>query len=221
LIVIQILCLLHRTAALQARRVSVEPVDKFAWEAIIGEILLAFSVRKGSQQLGLGLQAVLMSGRSSSFAPYRNALKAISLRTGTPLSTLIISFGILHELTAIAPLVGIFYGSRALGIGERAVNIMVREDPEEGGGGGGLGWLRGKFRGWVEEGDRWAKRVGTRYGIFGFPKSPSSPPNPGQHQNESARESSGDNGASQRVSERIAGDVANAVVAYAITKVRL
>ena len=155
-----------------------------------------------------------MSGPPSRFAPYRNALNAISSRTGTPLPSLIASFGILHELTAIGPLVGTFYGSRALGIGERVVKLVVQEEVE----GREAGWLKSKFRAWIEEGDRWAKRVGTRYGIFGFQKTPS----PGPSKEEKAQgEGLEAMALTEHVSERIAGDVANAVVAYAATKARL
>jgi hypothetical protein len=126
---------------------------------------------------------------SSRLFPYKLALKELSQRTRTPLPSLIVSFGILHELTAIAPLVGVFYASRAAGIGESVVNAIE---------GGESNWVKDKCREWAGEGEKWAERLGKRYGVFGFEK-----------------------GITAEVKGKIAGDVANAVVAYGATKVRL
>lgn len=128
---------------------------------------------------------------------YRNALAAISTRTGTPLSSLIVSFAVLHELTAIAPLVGVFYAARSLHVGERVVNQFTPDagQPTE--------WMTDQLSKWVDEGEKWTYRVGHRYGIFGFEKG--TPP---------------DHGESRHLSGQLAGDVANAVLAYAATKVR-
>jgi hypothetical protein len=135
---------------------------------------------------------------SPRFAPYKNALTALSVRTGTPLPSLILSFAILHELSAIVPLVGIFFAARGLGVGERVVNQFVhRPQPENG------GWMTGQFTQWLDEGEQWAGRVGRRYGIFGFEK--------GQPV------SQGDD--THRLSGKLAGDVANAVLAYGAVKV--
>lgn len=138
---------------------------------------------------------------SSRFAPYRNALAAISTRTGSPLSSLILSFAVLHELTAIVPLVGIFYAARGLHVGERVVNQLTRDDdpdarPQ-------TGWVTSQLSQWVDEGEKWANRVGRRYGMFGLEK--------GTHV---------DQGNSPRLSGQLAGDLANAVLAYGATKVR-
>ncbi|GLB37719.1 putative hypothetical protein FLILHELTA [Lyophyllum shimeji] len=147
-----------------------------------------------------------MSSRpQGQFAAYRNALTALSARTSTPLPSLILSFGILHEITAIVPLVAVFYGSRTLGIGEGLIGVIVSKDPaapstED-------DWLRGTVRTWVEEGDAWAGRVGRRYGIFGYEKRTPGAPEPPVE--------------SSQPSGRIAGDVANAIVAYGVTKALL
>jgi hypothetical protein len=122
-----------------------------------------------------------------SFERYRDALNALSIRTRTPLPSLIASFAVLHELTAIASLVGIFFGARALGVGERVVQSVIN-DPRP-------GWIREKCRTWVVDGESWARRVGKRYGVFGLEK---------------------DDGSARG---HLAGDVANAVVAYGMTKV--
>ncbi|KAF8070726.1 hypothetical protein FPV67DRAFT_1413187 [Lyophyllum atratum] len=141
-------------------------------------------------------------GPQGHFAAYRNALNALSARTGTPLPSLLLSFGILHEITAVVPLVAVFYGSRTLGIGESIINAIVPKDAttlsaED-------DWLRGVFRTWVEEGDAWASRIGRRYGVFGYEKRiPGTQELPSQ---------------SSHLSSHIAGDVANAIVAYGVTK---
>lgn len=112
----------------------------------------------------------LMSTRRNGRFEYRIALNALSARTGTPLPSLLLSFAVLHEITALVPLVGVFYGARTLGIGEAVIDRIVPSDPQllsEG------DWLRGTLRRWVEEGDKWASKVGQRYGIFGFEKLPS------------------------------------------------
>lgn len=135
---------------------------------------------------------------------YHNALTSLSARTGTPLPSLILSFAVLHELTAIIPLAGIFFASRQLGLGERVVGQFVhsnavRHEPS---------WLNDHLTQWVGEGERWAERVGRRYGVFGFSKG--QPP-----------VSAADDIQPRRVSSVIAGDVANAVLAYAMVKVLL
>lgn len=143
-------------------------------------------------------------------AAYRQVLTAIAARTGTPLPSLILSFGILHEVTAVVPLVGIFYGSRALGIGERVVSAIVEDKTHNNAisthDESRRSWGKQKLKSWMEEGDRWAIRVGRRYGIFGYEKR-----NPGTV--DDIEEMAG-------VSGHIAGDVANAILAYGATKVR-
>jgi hypothetical protein len=141
---------------------------------------------------------------STRFGPYRDALNAVSIRTRTPLPSLLVSFAVLHELTAIIPLVGIFFGARSLGVGERLVRTVTEDStsPED------SGWIRERCRTLVGDGERWAKRVGTKYGIFGFHKDI------GQLANVYNAQESSTYG-----SGRIVGDVANAVVAYGVTKV--
>lgn len=138
---------------------------------------------------------------SSRFAPYRNALASISTRTGSPLPSLIFSFAVLHELTAVVPLVGIFYTARGLQVGERVVNQFARSDGPDAG--SRTGWLNSQISQWVDEGEQWASRVGRRYGVFGFEKGV-----PADHDD------------NHRLPGRLAGDVANAVLAYGATKVR-
>ncbi|KAJ7287196.1 hypothetical protein C8J57DRAFT_1283163 [Mycena rebaudengoi] len=124
-------------------------------------------------------------------ARYREALASLAAKTRTPLSSLVVSFGILHEATALVPLVALFYASRSLGLGERAVAALP--PPQSG------TWASQKLRTWVDDGERWAGRVGSRYGVFGMEKGGKPEPRLGA----------------------LAGDVANAVVAYAATKALL
>ncbi|KAG0701901.1 hypothetical protein DFH29DRAFT_875545 [Suillus ampliporus] len=133
-----------------------------------------------------------MSNSGRRFAPYRNALTAISARTGAPLPSLIFSFAIVHELTAIVPVVGIFYTARSLGAGERVGSVDDQS------------WVNTQLRSWFNEGEQWAGRVGRRYGIFGFEK--------GQLV---------DQAPTSQLGEKLAGDVANAVLAYGAVKALL
>ncbi|KAF7315171.1 hypothetical protein MIND_00031500 [Mycena indigotica] len=124
------------------------------------------------------------------FDRYRAALGSIAARTGAPVSSLVISFGILHEITAIVPLVGLFYAGRSLGVGERIVGSLPEKSDN---------WVVEKCRTWVDDGREWAARVGKRYGAFGLQKGEQLPALP----------------------DHLAGDVANAVAAYAATKALL
>lgn len=150
-----------------------------------------------------------MAGPSGRFATYRTRLAAISARTGAPLPSLFLSFGILHEITAVVPLVCFFYGARTSGIGERVVSSVIGNDNSNNDSDGPrqLSYSKQKMRAWLQEGDRWAIRVGRRYGIFGYEK----------------REAGTKDDVEEmaKVSGHLAGDVANAVLAYGLTKVCL
>lgn len=121
------------------------------------------------------------------------------------------SFLVLHEITAIIPFVGVFYASRALGVGEQVVESMTRDD-ENGDAAREAGLIKKKTREWVDEGGQMAQRLGYRYGLFGIEKGERGVVNSG------GEETSGSK--STVVGTKIAGDVANVVVAYAVTKVR-
>ncbi|TDL19018.1 hypothetical protein BD410DRAFT_792632 [Rickenella mellea] len=139
-----------------------------------------------------------MESRKGKFARYDSVLRSVSARTGTALPSLVFSFAILHEVTALVPLAGFFLLSRSFGVGERVVQYVQSADRDE------PSWMIRKSQHWIDEGEQWASRVGTRYGILGFQK--------GDQRLESR---------SSGISGRIAGDVANAVVAYGMTKALL
>ncbi|KAH9925941.1 uncharacterized protein BXZ73DRAFT_49782 [Epithele typhae] len=146
-------------------------------------------------------------------SPVRAALRAISQRTRTPLPSLILSFGIIHEVTAIFPLAGFFFTARAFGVGETVVRAITLPTPsDEPGEDGGIatqirdGAVGQRLREWMAEGETHVEKVGRRHGWFGFEKG--STPSPQAVSNTEAA----------TVSGKIAGDVANAVVAYALTK---
>ena len=112
---------------------------------------------------------------NSKFAPYRQALAAVSQRTRTPLPSLVLSFAVLHELTAIVPVVGFFFGARALGVGEGVVRALAPPpgvDAEAAGVAAHIrdSWAGARMREWMVEGEVRAERVGRRYGLFGFEK---------------------------------------------------
>jgi len=147
-----------------------------------------------------------MSARSRQ--GYKNALGSLAARTGTPLPSLIISFAVLHEITAIVPLAGIFFGAKYLGVGERLVEFVraeVHTDATSPSQPSTTEWAQKKVETWIDEGEVWAEKVGRRYGLFEYPKTLKGvnfEPTEGERK------------------PGVAGDVANAVFAYTATKVR-
>ncbi|PSR76113.1 hypothetical protein PHLCEN_2v8663 [Hermanssonia centrifuga] len=151
--------------------------------------------------------------RNSRFNPYRQALQAISARTGTHLPSLVVSFAVLHELTALVPLAGFFFGARALGVGEGIVQAISSESTNEKGHSGN--WAKARCREWVDEGEQCAEKVGRRYGVFGFEKRGT-----GKDRETFTQDTAGADGVEDTMSARLAGDAANAILAYGVTKVR-
>lgn len=146
-------------------------------------------------------------GKGSVVARYRTTLAALSARTGTSLPALVTSFAVLHEATAIAPLIGVFYACRTFGVGERVVGYMREAGIDSG---AGESWAAAVGERWMTEGEQWAGRVGRRYGIWGFEKGSKVP-------DETSTSSSS---STSTATTGVAGDVANALVAYCATKVR-
>lgn len=139
-----------------------------------------------------------------------------SLRTRYPHldpASLVTSFLVLHELTAIVPLFLGFYALKTLGVGEQIVHAVAVDDTAP----GERGWWQGKMAGWVQEGDKQAEAIGRRYGAFGFEKE--------TREQREARKSLAvtemDAGAAVPggTAARLGGDVANLVAAYLLVKV--
>lgn len=133
--------------------------------------------------------------RQSRFAPYKAALDALSTRTGTPIPSLALSFAVLHEATAILPVIGLFYTCRALGAGDAAVRYIHSHRVSQTEGFDSSILSRANI--YLEEGEARAARFGKRYGLWGL----------------DSEENEAETGLN------LAGDIANAAVAYGITKV--
>ncbi|KAM0755952.1 hypothetical protein T439DRAFT_295970 [Meredithblackwellia eburnea MCA 4105] len=124
-----------------------------------------------------------------------------TLRTKYPNSdpaSLLLSFLFLHELTAIIPLGLGFWGLRALGVGDKALQWAL-EGTE------GSFWFKSQLREWIAEGEARAERIGKRYGRFGYERE--SPDERAERQGQLVGE-----GVSPAY--KATGDVANLAVAY-------
>ena len=146
-----------------------------------------------------------MSARSRQ--GYKSALGSLAARTGTPLPSLIVSFAILHEITALVPLIGICLGAKYLGVGERLVESIRAETHTDAASSNRppmTEWARKKVGTWITEGEVRTERAGRKYGVFGYPRTP---------KGVKYEPTEGERGPG------VAGDVANVVLAYTATKV--
>lgn len=132
--------------------------------------------------------------------------------------SLLISFVILHELTALIPLVGLFALLKGLGVGGAIVAWVVDETSEAGE--GRSGW-RTTAKEWLTESERKAERVGRRYGWFGWEKETRE-----EREERRAREKKARAGGAALLGDVspetlwVSGDVANAAASYLLVKVR-
>lgn len=101
-------------------------------------------------------------------------------------------------------------------MGERVVQAVASTNSNDDAGAGQRSWVRGKGREWVDEGSIWVEKVGSRYGVFGFEKKT-------KEEREAVARAAALDGSEKgsAVSAKIAGDAANAIVAYGLTKVSL
>lgn len=136
-----------------------------------------------------------------------------TLRTRYPNAdpaSLIASFLILHELTAIVPLGLGFWGLKSLGVGERAVDWALAD-----GSGDAVddSWGKQEVRKWVGEGEAQAERIGRRYGVFGYAKETAA--------ERELRKSlkAGESEVAATKAYHATGDVANLAAAYVVIKV--
>jgi len=152
----------------------------------------------------------LPPGVPSRLKKYTAAIQKLSLRTGTPLPSLILSFALLHEVTAIVPLIGIYWAARAFRIGDKMTAYLSlqrtsqnsSEDKGSETSSTNERFVNEALRRWMREGEARAARVGARYGILGFTKN---------------QEITEDD--MQRVGTRVASEVANGAFAYMAVKV--
>ncbi|PWN39783.1 seryl-tRNA synthetase [Ceraceosorus guamensis] len=130
-------------------------------------------------------------------------VREAAARSGTDPGSMVISFLILHELSAIIPLLIIFWILAFFGAGKtvldwllpaNAVEASVVEDA-----GPASNGIRDRLRAWVDDGTRWAEKIGRKKGWFGFEKG-------------SEATGEGVDGAI------LVGGFANAVAAYAVVK---
>lgn len=129
--------------------------------------------------------------------------------------SLIASFLILHELTAIVPLFIGFVGLKQLGVGESMISWTMKEVGDEAGA-AGPSWSGTKLRGWMKEGNEQADRIGRRYGILGFEKESKADR---EEMKRSIREGMVDATTSDGQALRVGGgDVANLVASYLLVK---
>lgn len=76
--------------------------------------------------------------------------------------SLIISFAVLHEITALVPFVATFYSSRALGLGDSLVRVLLDQDSDS------FPEIRATVRSFMLDSQERMARVGSRYGVFGL-----------------------------------------------------
>lgn len=134
------------------------------------------------------------------------SVRALAHRQGTDAPTMVVAFLVLHELTAILPIVILFYLFALFGVGEAIVRwFQEATEPERLGATSTSSKLvawRQWCGEWLQEGIDRAERFGRRKGYFGFSKG------------ETASEASN----SHDTATVLAGSFANAVAAYAVVK---
>lgn len=147
---------------------------------------------------------------------YTAAIQKLSLKTGASVPSLAVSFAILHEVTALVPLVGVYWGARTFGIGDKMTTYFSSQDSHQPAVENGQetessesisttgGIFNDTLRKWTKEGEARVARVGARYGILGFTK--------GQKLTEDDL---------KQLGGRVASEVANGAFAYMVVKALL
>jgi hypothetical protein len=148
---------------------------------------------------------------SSRLARYIPRLSDISTRSGLPLPSLAISFAILHELTAILPLLALFFAFQAFGVGGTIIKWASRQED-----GDDLG-LGSYIRDWLEEGQKRVDKVARRYGLFGYERGSKAV---AEEDRMSSEQEALQVAAAAKQSSAAAG-VASAVAAYVVVKVSI
>ncbi|KAJ9099845.1 hypothetical protein QFC21_003847 [Naganishia friedmannii] len=155
------------------------------------------------------------TSKTSKFAVYTTRLNAISARTGVSLPSLALSFGVLHELSAIIPLFILFFGFQAANVGANIVQWAGEVTEESEHDHGKLNW-RVTVGDWLAEGERRVDKVARRYGLFGYEKGQKAVLEGGVHAEEEAKQL-----ALAAKGSKAAADVTNAIAAYVLVKVSI
>lgn len=143
--------------------------------------------------------------------------------------SLLISFLILHELTAILPLSLLFGTFHYLGLGtgivawtlaesESTRSLEQTEQQQQGGRWTSEG-ARIRVREWMKEGQDKAERIGTRYGWFGWEKE--SITQRQERKEQALQPPLHEKEELSNESLKVSGDVANLVAAYLVVKVHV
>ncbi|KAE8270873.1 hypothetical protein A4X09_0g1442 [Tilletia walkeri] len=141
-------------------------------------------------------------------------IRSLAQQHGSDPASLVASFLVLHELTALIPLLLLFWLFELLGAGQFLLSWLGTN--EGGDHGEGEGGFKAVVGGWVNEGIRRAEKVGRRYGLFGMDKTSASPE--GTPSVGSIEESEGVAAVTDPRSGALVGSFANAVAAYACVK---
>lgn len=161
-----------------------------------------------------------LNQKQSQISSYLSSLRSKYPQADAP--SLIASFLILHELTAIIPLFLGFWGLKSLGVGEELSNWVRKTELSGIDEGGEKGWGKEKVGEWIVEGEKQASMIGRRYGTFGFEKESKEDRIERKRLEKELIGGGGDlviDSPSHDGSIKIAGDVANLVVAYIAVKV--
>lgn len=149
--------------------------------------------------------------KPSLFRRSLDSVRQAAKRSGTDPASMVVSFMVLHELTAILPLIAIFYILCALGTGASVMQwLLDASHTQSGQESGMMASLRASLRDYIQEGMQRAERYGRKKGWFGFEKGSEIKDVEIDAQNKASPNA-----------EAIAGTFANAVAAYAITKALL
>lgn len=152
--------------------------------------------------------------RQLSLQPYITKLR--SQYPSADLASLVASFIVLHEVTAIVPLFAGFWACRAAGVGLGLVTWAAattnenEPDQQE----SSDNWIQHKFRTWIQQGQLKAERIGKHYGVLGYEKQT-------KEQRQQDVEYEPGNITSTLPSQLIGSDAANLVAAYIGVKVSL
>ncbi|OCF76509.1 hypothetical protein I204_02205 [Kwoniella mangroviensis CBS 8886] len=118
-----------------------------------------------------------VSSKSPLIQRYAPSLHSLSVKTGVPLPSLVLSFMVLHEITAILPIFLIYWIFSTLGVGLGMVrwimdvgHLDVDDSTSTQESGEDRSVIKRWIRDWYVEGENRIGKIGKRYGIFGYTK---------------------------------------------------